>query len=1100
MVAKLLDLKHILNKNVQSIMPMDEQKEQFSNSLNEFIANLYNNSDRDEEFQKDIFRDFLVKALPNNFINTSGKIDMAIYNGTKSKSKPGVIIEYKKVSNASEMMSLSNLNAKSFRELVSYYLKERLINNNLEVKKGIVTNGYDFFVFSSDQLEKYFVKNKHLVNNYQKYLNKQLSGSTTDFLYQEVIAPEIEKALSRGIKIGHFNLNDYMIKGQQRLNKQKITQLYRFFSEENLLNEEVFADSNKLNKNFYNELLYIMGLQEKKKGNGKVITRLPETKRQYSSLIESTIEQLETNDIPEDKLFDTALQLVVVWINRILFLKLLESSLVAFNDSSDFRFLNYDKLKSFDDINDLFFAVMAKKTEDRLPRIKKQYPNVPYMNSSLFERSDLEVSSTGITINQLRQGKIKVYSRTKLKDSKGKKLTGELSILDYLFRFLSSYDFTYNREAKNSTEQDQLINASVLGLIFEKINGYKDGSFFTPGKITMYMAEKAVKSAVLTKINKVMNWNAQSIAEVQSRTRDYDFPLADKKKISKAIDDIKVLDPAVGSGHFLVSVLNELIVIKSQLRVLFDTDGDLLNYVQCLVVNDKLVVRDEYGNTFAYSTKRPATLKVQKALFNQKRTIIENCLYGVDINANSVNICRLRLWIELLKNAYYSEDGKLTTLPNIDINIKVGDSLMRRFDLNAHFDLRKNNFKDYLNLVKQYKDTSDKSVKASINKDIQNIKNEFFGSFKTPAGEKLDRALARLSNAGQVDLFKKTNVEELKILREKADKAREEFEKNKDNPVFNNSMEWRMEFPEVLDDNGDFEGWDLVIANPPYIFARNQSFDDYTKNYYLSHYEVDEYQANTYTLFMELGFNLLKQDGTFAYIVPNNMLTIQSNQKIRDFLLQKTGQLEIINSMDKLFADANVDNCLVFFKKEKPTDVTVGELEHGEYNTIGTVSKDFFGIDAPIFSISMVKYQNAIKAYWNINSNETLSSVANVKTGIKAYQVGKGKSKLHPGSKMKKDDMEERVYHSQQKIDGSYLPYINGDNVQRYYLKPSTEYIKYSECLAEPRRSTNFSEPRILIRQIPNKSDYAIDGSYTDKTIINDINSMVVEDVPKFQE
>lgn len=435
MVAKILNLKQILNKNVQSIMPMDEQKEQFSNSLSEFILRLQNNSERDEEFQKDVFRDFLQKVLPNNFINTSGKIDMAVYNGMKSASKPGVIIEYKKITNTSEMMDTTHLNVKSFRELVSYYLNERLVNDNLEVKKGIVTNGYDFFIFSSDQLEKYFIKNKHLVNNYKKYLDNQLSSSTTDFLYQEVIAPEIDKAIKKGIKIGHFNLNDYIIKNEHRPNKQKITQLYRFFSEQNLLNEEVFTDSNKLNKNFYNELLYIMGLQEKKKGNSKVITRLPKSKRQYSSLIESTIEQLETNDVPEDKLFDTALQLVVVWINRILFLKLLESSLVSFNESKDYKFLNYNKLQSFDDINDLFFAVMAKRVEDRLPRIQKEYPNVPYMNSSLFERSDVEASSVGITINQLRQGKIAIYPRTKLKDAKGKKINGELSILDYLFKW-----------------------------------------------------------------------------------------------------------------------------------------------------------------------------------------------------------------------------------------------------------------------------------------------------------------------------------------------------------------------------------------------------------------------------------------------------------------------------------------------------------------------------------------------------------------------------------------------------------------------------------------------------------------------------------------
>ncbi len=252
---------------------------------------------------------------------------------------------------------------------------------------------------------------------------------------------------------------------------------------------------------------------------------------------------------------------------------------------------------------------------------------------------------------------------------------GQLPVLDYLFKFLNSYDFTSIKEAQNKKEQDQLINASVLGLIFEKINGYKDGSFFTPGKITMYMAEKAVQSTVITKINQTMGWHCKTISEIQIRTQDFGFSMENRNKISQAIDSLKVLDPAVGSGHFLVSVLNELIAIKSQLRVLFDANGKILNDVQCLVVNDELIVQDINGDRFKYSTKEPGTLRIQKALFNQKRTIIENCLYGVDINPNSVNICRLRLWIELLKDAYYSETGSLTTLPNIDINIKVGDSL-----------------------------------------------------------------------------------------------------------------------------------------------------------------------------------------------------------------------------------------------------------------------------------------------------------------------------------------------------------------------------------------------------------------------------------------
>ena len=781
-------------------------------------------------------------------------------------------------------------------------------------------------------------------------------------------------------------------------------------------------------------------------------------------------------------------------VSRILFLKLLESSLVSFNHSDDYKFLNSKKITSFDDLNELFFLVMAKKVKDRRDRIKEKFPYVPYMNSSLFERTELESSKEGININGLREGEIEVYSKTKLRDANGKKLTGKIQILDYLFKFLNSYDFTSAVDAKSKKSQDQLINASVLGLIFEKINGYKDGSFFTPGKITMYMAKRAVRQAVLTKVNETLKTDAKSITELGYITRDYHFSVENRKKISDAIDELKVLDPAVGSGHFLVSVLNELIAIKASLRVLFDADGNLLNDISCTVANDELIIQDEYGNNYSYDANKPNSLRVQKALFQQKKTIIENCLYGVDLNPNSVNICRLRLWIELLKNAYYSEDDNghryLTTLPNIDINIKVGDSLIHRYDLTDKFDLRKKDFKQYVELVKQYKDTSDKNIKSEINGKINSIKSTFVNSWRSPEAETYDKALAEL--AGTTNLFdQKGDNKKIAELRQKVREAKESFENRKGDPFYNNALEWRLEFPEVLDQDGDFVGFDIVIANPPYIFARNQSFDDKTKQYYLSHYEVDEYQANTYTLFMELGYKLLKKNGTFAYIVPNNMLTIQSNQKIRDFLLKKSGSLVIINSLDKIFADANVDNCLVFLKKEKSDEVTVGELNKGDFETVGTVDKNFFGKDNPIFSISMVKYRDAIGAYWKINKILSLeeNNYAQVKTGIKAYQKGKG------NPKQEKSDGDNRVYHSTQKIDDTYIPYVDGNNVSRYLLTWNGEYIKYGNNLAEPRRSTNFKEPRILVRQIPSKSVYSIDGVFTKKTIINDLNSMVIEDI-----
>lgn len=125
---QLLNLKQLINRNVQAVMPQEDQKENFRKNITEYITKLEGNENQSEEFQKGIFRDFLEEVIPEKQINTSDRIDLAIYNGKTSKSNVGVIVEYKKLDNKAEMMSKENLNAKGFRELVSYYLKERIIN------------------------------------------------------------------------------------------------------------------------------------------------------------------------------------------------------------------------------------------------------------------------------------------------------------------------------------------------------------------------------------------------------------------------------------------------------------------------------------------------------------------------------------------------------------------------------------------------------------------------------------------------------------------------------------------------------------------------------------------------------------------------------------------------------------------------------------------------------------------------------------------------------------------------------------------------------------------------------------------------------------
>src|SRR5690625_4265914 len=451
-----------------------------------------------------------------------------------------------------------------------------------------------------------------------------------------------------------------------------------------------------------------------------------------------------------------ALELCIIWINRILFLKLLEAQLLSYHQrDAEYAFLNLKKIHDFDELDALFFQVLARHPEDRTAMVQKKFDRVPYLNSSLFEPERAEHS--GIFIGNLDDDKtLPIYSSTVLKDSHGKRLKGELTPLEYLFRFLESYDFSSEGSEEIQEENKTLINASVLGLIFEKINGYKDGSFFTPGFITMYMSRETIRKAVIQKFNEVKNWNCTTISDLYNQIDDI-------QEANEIVNSVKICDPAVGSGHFLVSSLNEMIAVKNDLRILQDRQGRRLKEYHVEVQNDELIITDEDGDLFEYHPRHRESQRVQEALFHEKQTIIENSLFGVDINSNSVKICRLRLWIELLKNAYYKNETDLETLPNIDINIKQGNSLISRFDINA--DLKdalkqsKWNIDTYKRAVNSYRNAQSKGEKNEMQRLIKDIKEDFESEFIYNGKE--SRALKNVNNklfnlTQQGALFNKT--------------------------------------------------------------------------------------------------------------------------------------------------------------------------------------------------------------------------------------------------------------------------------------------------------------------------------------------------------
>lgn len=1081
MDIKELKPRKALNKAFLKIKPNRTEIERFKTNLIQLLDRT--NDTESEEFHKNLVSDFLKKTYyePNHYINTKGRNDLVIHNGNNAGTSVGVIIEAKKPTNKTEMITTEKLNSKAFQELVLYYLRERITHKNLEVKYLIATNINEWFIFDATLFDRLFAQNKNLVKQFNEFEGGRLADTKTDFFYKQIAEPFIA-GITTEIEFTYFNIQDYQkpIRNTDKEDDNKLIALFKLLSAEHLLKLPFTNDSNSLDKRFYSELLHIIGLSETKEGSKKIIGRNKEGERNSGTFLEDAIIQLDSLDkisrldkpgqfgsTQQERLFNVGLELSITWINRILFLKLLEAQLITYHKGDkSYSFLSLEKIKNYDDLNSLFFQVLARKYDERNQDVKKAFEKVPYLNSSLFEPTEIE--QVTLFISNLKDDKtIPIISSTVLKNEQGKKRTGNLSTLEYLFDFLNAYDFTSEGSEAIQEDNKSLINASVLGLIFEKINGYKDGSFFTPGFITMYMCRETIRKSVVQKFNETKKWNCKDIEELYDKIGD---KKEDKKEANDIVNSIKICDPAVGSGHFLVSALNEMIAVKNDLKILQDRKGLRLKEYHVEVVNDELIVTDEEGGLFDYNPNNKESQRIQETLFHEKQTIIENCLFGVDINPNSVKICRLRLWIELLKNAYYKNATELETLPNIDINIKCGNSLVSRFAIDADLSqaLKKSKWTidSYRIAVDTYRNAQSKEQKREMERLIADIKSDFRSeiSLNDPKAKKL----RKLSG----DLFKMTKQTQLFEMnkKEKADwnkqvqaltgetkKLEVEIEEIKANKIFENAFEWRFEFPEVLSEAGDFVGFDVVVGNPPYLSSKD--FDKSFISYLSEHYTTSQYQLDLYVAFIEKGISLLKPSGLISFITPNSWLKNMLFTNCRKYLLDNAFIEILFPNLENIFEEASVDSLIFVARK----DVKIHDL--GVYSFIGgnphlkhTINQSRFleneryVFDAetnPVISQILHKVRS---------TSLVLSEISDITRGVNPYDKARGQSE---------ETIKSKAYHSITKKDETFLPEIRGKHVNGYsYAWDGKHYISYGKWLAAPREMKYFKGERLIMRQV----------------------------------
>ncbi|EAH7131495.1 Eco57I restriction-modification methylase domain-containing protein [Campylobacter coli] len=916
----LLNEKDFFNPYYRKKQIMQNEFDIFNKALMQYLERLESSQSENEDYLvANALSPFLTMLNFKTHIKTKQKgkseIDLSISKDEFSKDLE-VLIEAKKP-NSKEFITHTKVNSKALHETILYYFRNR--EYSFSLKFIIITDFYKFYIFKISEFEELFYKNPSFKKLFEEFCNPNslFKGNTEEF-YKEV-AKLIENSKEN---LKGFLIDLTFLKDKQKSNFKNLASIYKTFHRDFLLNEFNPNDANSLNNAFYKELLYILGLCESKQNSKLIIAKSQESKEEQGTFYTAINSKLEEEN------FETILKLLILWLNRILFLKLIESNLVRFNDDKNLKFLNFKKIPDFDKLSELFFEILAK---GRSARKKSEFAYLPYLNSSLFEKQSIENT---LEISNLNNDlKLNYYKNTVLKDDKCKAKKGQVGLLEYLFEFLDSFDFGSDDEQSEILSQKELISSSVLGNVFEKLNGYKEGSFYTPSFITSYMCKESITKVVLDKFNAQFDLDAKDISELRKSLRK-----EDKKAQKELLNSIKICDPAVGSGHFLVSALNVMLSIYDELN-LFDEEF----YLE--VQNDEILITGRKGEFIEY--KRPKTPKdkahlIQQELFHTKKDIIENNLFGVDINPNSCEITKLRLWIELLKHSFYqSFDDEnyhdLRTLPNIDINIKCGNSLVSYFETGkslSHYPNIKERMGKYKRIVKDYKEGF-YTDKSHINQEIKNLKISFknfcfadkFKKEMKGFNDKCEKYSKKYGNFLAVDdenlkFFVSANLTLFDFDEKEATKEFANLKKEYDN-IFNlesnHPFEWRFEFPEILDDDGNFKGFDLIIGNPPYI--RQEELKE-LKPHLAKNYKVYKGTSDIYTYFYELGFNVLKdRGGVLSYITSNKYTRAGYGEALREFLLKNVKVLEYtdLNGI-KVFDSATVDTSILCFEKSKSKD------------------------------------------------------------------------------------------------------------------------------------------------------------------------------------
>jgi len=567
-----------------------------------------------------------------------------------------------------------------------------------------------------------------------------------------------------------------------------------------------------------------------------------------------------------------------------------------------------------DVLEPLFYESLAKERDNDY--YKQLDCKIPFLNGGLFEPiNDYDWTGTDVFIDN--------------------------AVFERIFDVFDQYNFTVKED--EPLEKEVAVDPEMLGKVFERLLEVKDrkskGAFYTPREIVHYMCQQSLINYLKTNtkierkdietliytgemtvpnaIRHLEKLSRKLISDVEKSFLLPDSIVENAKLIDKLLVDIKVADPAVGSGAFLVGMMTE-------------------------------IVKARYSITPYFSKSE----QIERNAYDLKRDCIEKALHGVDIEPSAVDIAKLRLWLSLIVDE--DDPSKIKPLPNLDYKIMCGNSLLEEFEGVKLFNEKllgetntkgqeKEKLKEQervlqeelgqiivgkkldngrqIEIKKELKkidkdleklsamiDTSEQTglwsqttIKKSKEKfaELQKLHTEFFNE----ANRKKKKYLSDRINQLEWEFIEETLKEQGN---EQATKKLEQYKSTKAKPFFL----WKLNFSDVFRRKNP--GFDIVIANPPYI--RQEEIKEYKPA--LMKYFVFESMADLYTYFYEKSVSVLKKSGSLCFISSNKFMRARYGKKLRQFIRDSTHLIEIVDFGERHVFEAITNTTIVMLKNE----------------------------------------------------------------------------------------------------------------------------------------------------------------------------------------